>query len=124
MSDNWRTDGHYPGLIVSIDETDFSRVGNCWMNGRLKKGDLAMVLSHSGDCFFDYALVATKFWINDGKEYRPDLPMRHGYRLIQESKFGAYTLGTTYKYQPTTREYHLLMAGETTTMEADQEVWK
>lgn len=92
-------------MLVSLSPKDFSRVGHCWMRDRLLDGDLAMVLSHAGDAFWDYVLVEHGSWIRHGKENR------HGYRLIGESRFGAYVLGTPFKYQPTEREYHLLVAG-------------
>lgn len=109
----WRAGGAFHGQIVHIQQQDFDRVGNCWMKGRLLEGDLAMVIQHSGDCFWTYQLVE-HHTVNGSTRKR-------GYRLIPESSFGAYVLGTPYEYQPTTREMHLLMAGEYISMEADSE---
>ena len=110
MSTNrrWRTGGHRPGLVVLVGSGDLSRVGNCWMKGRLRQGDVAMCLQHRGDCFWDYALLRSS-----PIEILVDSNDRFLYRLIRESEFGAYTLGTPYeRWQPTEREYHLLLAGE------------
>jgi hypothetical protein len=93
----WSTGGHHPGLVLTLSENDLERVGNCWMRGRLRAGDVVMCMEHSGDCFWNYALLEC---------------FANGYRLIAGSKFGAYTLGTPHEWQPTTREFHLLMAGE------------
>jgi hypothetical protein len=108
---NWGTGGHSVGLIVMIDENDFHRVGNCWMNGRLLKGDLAMAICHSGDCFWTYQLIDNKSHLGSSGH--------RGYKLIVESKFGAYALGRPYHIQPTKREMHLLLAGEHISLEAD-----
>lgn len=109
----WRDGGAYPGLIVQIRPQDFDRVGNFWMKGRLLDGDLAMVVQHSGDCFWTYQLVENHT-VNGSTHKR-------GYRLLPKSEFGAYVLGEKYKFQPTTREMHLLMAGEYISMDADSE---
>lgn len=99
----WRSGGHYPGLILKISEKDFDRVGACWMKGRLKVNDLVMAIAHSGDCFWTYMLVDDRY--TSAKNQRL-------YFLIKESSFGAYVLGTHYTVQPSEREFHLLMAGE------------
>jgi hypothetical protein len=106
----WRT-GSKQGLLVTVSPKDFSRVGHNWMRGRLLDGDLLFRLKPSGDCFFQYRLVQHGFII--GATNRP------GYRLIKESEFGAYDLGTSYRYQPTEREMHLLLANETTSLDAE-----
>jgi len=108
---NWRDGGHYQGLIVRIGPDDLDRVGSCWMKGRLLVGDLAMAISGSGDCFWNYQLVQNNAYLGrSGKK---------GFRLIPESQFGAYVLGTPLEFQPTNRERHLLLAGEHITLEAD-----
>jgi hypothetical protein len=88
------------------------------MKGRLKDGDLAMCIKHSGDCFWYYQLVDNDFSFYP--QFDIDKKLRRGYRLIKESNFGAYTLGDAYEFQPTDREFHLLMAGERTALEADK----
>ena len=114
---NWRTGDVKPGHLVKIDPTDFGRIGHCWMRGRLHDGDLAMAVSLSGDCFWTYMLVrhdysifhpATKFIVP-------------GYKLIKESSFGAYVMGTPYQFQPSEREFHLLMAGEDVSLQEEQD---
>ena len=102
----WSTGGAHVGQFVRIREEDFSRVGHCWMRGRLLVADIAMVHRHAGDAFWDYLLVAGgNTWIKTPKGER------HGYALIPESRFGAYVLGAPFEIQPSEREYHLLLAG-------------
>lgn len=104
----WRGD-HYPGLVLRVLEDDNRRVGQCWMRGRLKEGDIIMCLEHAGDCFYNYALV------RPNKSKNESIVTRDGkqvYQLIEGSRFGAYQLGTPHDWQPSTREFHLLMAGE------------
>jgi hypothetical protein len=84
------------GSIYKVSPDDFSRVGNCWMKGRLKDGDLILCIEHSGDHFFDYVLI---------------IPYANGMRAALGSQFGAYTLGEEIKNLPS-RDFHLLMAGE------------
>lgn len=110
MSATWRTGNHHPGLLLTISEKDFDRVGICWMAGRLKDGDLIMCIEHAGDCFWHYALVRHDFTLARTG--------RQGYELIIGSKFGAYVLGEPYEFQPSAREFHLLMAGEITSLES------
>jgi hypothetical protein len=98
-----RTGGHHQGLIVRLSAEDNERVGHCWMEGRLKDGDLAMAIEQSGDCFWDYQLLEKD---------------AVGYRLIKESEFSAYVLGKKHEYQPSPREVRLLLAGESVALEA------
>jgi hypothetical protein len=79
------------------------------MKGRLLDGDLAMAVRWSGDCFWYYRLI----------EFSPNRRFGDGpykgqcvYRLIAGSEFGAYVIGAPYELQPTDREKHLLLAGE------------
>jgi hypothetical protein len=99
---------------VRIREIDLARVGNCWMKGRLLVDDLAMAISHSGDCFFNYELLDSFLHYGGGQE------MRVGYRRIPGSRFGAYTLGVAHEFQPSEREFHLLMAGENVSFESQR----
>lgn len=51
---------HLPGLIgkmFRIERPETIRIGHCFMAGRLLKGDLALGVCHSGDCFQHYILV-------------------------------------------------------------------
>ena len=102
MRDVWGTGGVRVGKIVTIHEKDFGNVGYCWMKGRLKDGDLAIAVRHSGDSFWSYMLL------EETGTYRG----QRAYKVIPESVFGAYVLGTDYAWQPTEREMHLLLAGE------------
>jgi hypothetical protein len=107
---DWRTGSHYPGLVLKLDSLDLSRVGNCWMKGRLHKDDLIICIGHSGDCFWTYELVDYGSHIS--------VPGREGtypsYCRIPASSFGAYVLGSPHTEQPSIREFHLFMAGEHT----------
>jgi hypothetical protein len=97
MNRGWRNETGNGTLLVLNDPNDLERIGHCWMEGRLKLGDVVLCFDHSGDCFNDYILIEV---------------FHNGIRGIPESKFGAYTLGTETKWQPSNKEYHLLLAGE------------
>ncbi len=88
--------GAIVGALYRLAEIDNDRLGNCWMAGRIKNGDLALCVQHSGDCFYDYILV---------KE------LGNGLRGLPGAAFGAYTCGEFQKEVPN-RVYHLLAAGE------------
>jgi hypothetical protein len=109
----WNDGGIRAGQLFLVHKCHFDRVGNCWMKGRLLEGDLIISIKHSGDSFWDYQLV-------EHNTIKPPTYQR-GYRLIPQSTFGAYTMGDLYKFQPTDREMHLLMAGEYITLSADSE---
>lgn len=106
--------GAHPGQLVVLTAESNSRIGHCWMRGRILDGDLAMVVAHAGDYFWSYKLV-NYGWIFGGGPYKN----RIGYNLIEASEFGAYVTGQPYKYQPTTREMHLLLAGEKVALDAE-----
>lgn len=108
---SWETGGHHPGLVLVVRQEDLGRVGNCWMKGRLKVGDIIMCISHSGDCFWNYMLL--EHMGMDGFKK----PAANVYRLIEGAKFGAYSLGAPSLLQPTTREMHLLLAGESVSVQ-------
>lgn len=93
---NWRN-GNSIGTMYILDEADLSRVGDCWMAGRLHAGDVVLCTTHSGDCFNDYVLIR---------------PFYNGLEAILGATFGAYVFGTELDWQPSAREYHLLLAGE------------
>jgi len=52
---------HHPrnlvGNLYRIRDPKTVSVGNCFLNGRLKEGDLFICTNHSGDCFQDYMYV-------------------------------------------------------------------
>ena len=103
--DNWRSGCSIGSLYVFANKFDLERIGDCWMNGRVKIGDITMCIGHSGDCFHNFILL------------------KHGVNFIKgipESKFGAYNFGVEIKsWCPTMREFHLLCAGETLTYGID-----
>ncbi len=88
--------GNSIGSIYRINEFDLNRIGG-WMHGRILVGDIALCYRHSGDCFYDYYLL----------EYGENFA-----KLNMAGKFGAYAIGEELDWKPTTREFHLLMAGE------------
>jgi hypothetical protein len=45
------------GNLFRIKTPESVRVGNCFMSGRLKQGDLWLCTNHSGDCFQTYIYV-------------------------------------------------------------------
>lgn len=115
----WRKSGVQDKTIYVLTEEDLGRVGNCWMQDRLFVGDLVTPIQLSGDCFYYYQLIeggdagsrgTTKGHlrhtsVNNGKGL-------HCYNICKGAVFGAYAMGTPFEFQPTEREWHLLMAGE------------
>jgi hypothetical protein len=53
------------------------RIGDCFLRGRLLKGDLFLGVEHAGDCFQNYAYV---------KEYANKW-------VLTEHRFGSYGIG-------------------------------
>ena len=45
------------GIIWRIKDPESVRIGDCFLAGRLKKGDLFLCVCHSGDCFQSYIYV-------------------------------------------------------------------
>lgn len=73
------------------------RMGDCWMKGRLKRGDLLLCTQNSGDHFYSYILL---------RQYS------NGWQGIPGAEFGAYdfTVDPVHKVDNATRE--LLAAGK------------
>jgi hypothetical protein len=67
------------------------------MAGRLKEGDIAMVVEHSGDCFWTYNLVRVSV---------------NALQLCDGARFGAYTIGVPLEVELIAKQYHKLMSGE------------
>ena len=92
---------HHPhgmvGNLWRINNPYSVRVGDCFLKGRLKNGDLFLCTEHSGDCFQTYIYV---------KEYENC--------LVAEPKwnFGSYGIGDSEKVELTDREFEMLKAGE------------
>jgi hypothetical protein len=83
------------------------------MAGRLLDGDLAMVVSHSGDCFFNYVLLDHKFMA-----YNKNSVLAPGLKVMKGSNFGAYILGQPCASQPISKDlFHELMEGRMVTIE-------
>lgn len=76
---------------------DLSRVGNGWMWGRLKLGDLLLCRAHAGDSFYQYQLVEV------------------GGNFVELHKgivFGAYWLGKPTQWQPDESQLKVLLDGD------------
>lgn len=93
---NWRSGNEIKKMYI-LNEHDLSRIGNCWMEGRLLINDIILCVDHTGDCFNNYVLI---------------YPFMNGIKAILESKFGAYQLGTKLNWQPSETEYYKLLADE------------
>lgn len=105
----WRTGGARIGKVYRVLPSDLGRVGNCWMRGRLREGDLVTPISHSGDCFWQWQLIN-----GEGPfTYHARGAVGPGFKINAGVRFGGYCMGELLAHQPTDREYHLLMAGET-----------
>lgn len=97
MHRQWGTGASSGSLVRLTTEADLRRVGNCWLQGRLRVGDVLMCVEHTGDHFYDYIPVQI------GGNFVNGLP---------EHRLGAYVLGEPLKWQPSSKEFHLLCAGE------------
>lgn len=109
---NWRTGSVRRVDVYCLREADLDSVGHCWMKGRLRAGDLVTPIEHTGDCFWTYQLLEGGSWLRIGGR-GPEVEAASAYRLCNGGTFGAYVMGVPHDEQPTSREWHLLMAGET-----------
>jgi hypothetical protein len=91
---DWRNSMAVGTLVHVTTDADQSRVGDCWMKGRLKKGDVLLVLEHSGDNFYDFCLVDV---------------YGNGIRALSQMRFGAYALGELLDWQPTPEDVQSLL---------------
>jgi hypothetical protein len=98
MSGSWHGTAHV-GHTYIITDAILARAahGDTWFAGRLKSGDLLLCVKHSGDYFYDYALL----------ERNPN-----GLKVLLPEGVCGYHLGQPTAEQLTARECHLLMAGE------------
>lgn len=68
---------HHPrgvvGKIWKIITPDSVNVGDCFLKGRLKAGDLFLCTQHSGDFFQEYIFINTQQFL-DGHKYLVGLP--------------------------------------------------
>lgn len=112
MYNRWGSGGVEMGDVVRLEGGDYqSRLGHTWAKGRLKRGDLAVVMRHSGDHFFDYMLL----------DHCPVKQHENGVlvdaiRLDPVTKrFGSYTIGRTV-FRLTTDQMAMVIAGESFTI--------
>ena len=91
---------HHPhglvGNVWRIKDPKSVGVGDCFLDGRLKKGDLFICTGHSGDCFQDYMYI---------EEYANCLIGK------PEWNFGSYGIGDAEKVNITTEEFGILKNG-------------
>ena len=71
------------GKVWRIKTPQSVRVGDCFLSGRLKEGDLFLCINHSGDCFQDYIFLDTYNYL-DGNKYLKGFP---------QWRFGSYGIG-------------------------------
>lgn len=95
-----RGECHPHGLVGSlwrIRDPKSVRVGDCFLAGRLKKGDLFLCVCHSGDCFQTYMYVE-----------------KYANRLVgkPELNFGSYGIGDAEKIDITAEELEKLKKGD------------
>ena len=94
--------GNEIGAVYVLNAECTARVGGGWMKGRLRAGDIALCIEHTGDGFFDYILLET------GENFVKGIPA---------SRFGSYCFGVgACRWLPSDREFHLLCAGESITI--------
>lgn len=91
---------HHPhglvGKLWRICDPESVRVGNCFLDGRLKKGDLFLGVQHSGDCFQTYMFVEDCANCMIGKP---------------EWSFGSYGIGNAEQVDLPEEAFELLKAG-------------
>ena len=84
------------GNMFRINDPESVRVGDCFLAGRLKKGDLFLCTNHSGDCFQNYIYI---------REYANC--------LVSEPKwsFGSYGIGDSEIVKLNPGEFDILKDG-------------
>lgn len=103
----WGGDATRQG-IYRVNKKDNDRVGNCWIEGRLKDDDLILCVEKAGDWFYTYYLI---HYINYTNKKWLEM------ELIPK-EFGAYQIGT-FLHKLKSQEFHLLMAREKIKVEID-----
>ena len=84
------------GKLFRINNPESVRVGNCFLNGRLKQGDLFLCVGHGGDCFQDYIYI---------EEYSNCLIAK------KEWYFGSYGIGDADEVRLKVGEFDILKTG-------------
>lgn len=98
---------HLHGLVGKfwrIKNPESVRIGDCFLTGRLKKGDVFLCTKHSGDCFQTYTYVEIgESW--DGT--------RIGIKSLNNIEFGSYGIGDAEeeKYNITDNDFNILKSG-------------
>lgn len=90
---------HPHGLVGSlwrINNPASVHIGNCFLGGRLKKGDLFLCIEHSGDCFQTYIYI---------KEYSNCLESEPKW------DFGSYGIGDATRIEITPEDFEVLKKG-------------
>ncbi len=91
---------HHPhglvGKLWRIKDVGSVRIGNCFLAGRLKAGDLFLCVAHSGDCFQTYIYV---------EEFSNCLIAK------PEWKFGSYGIGDSEEVSIADGEFETLKTG-------------
>ena len=84
------------GFMWRIKTPETVRIGNCFMNGRLKTGDLWLCFKHGGDCYQDYMFVE-----------------EHDNCFISrpEIRFGSYGIGDAERIDIDPSEFEILKLG-------------
>lgn len=99
------------GEVFYVEDPAIANLSVCgWMKGRLLKGDLVMSTGKSsGPHVPEFVILEGPVTMGDGP-----LKDRRCYRRATEAQpFHAYGIGgPKFEWQPTEREFHLLMAGE------------
>jgi len=85
------------GKLWRITDPKTVRIGDCFLEGRLKKGDLFLCIKHSGDCFQNYMYI---------KEYM------NAYEPYKQWTFGSYGIGDSTTVEITKEQLALLKIGE------------
>ena len=49
------------GKLWKINDPTTVRIGDCFLKGRLKTGDLFLCIKHSGDCFQTYVYIESHY---------------------------------------------------------------
>ncbi len=93
---DWGESATVGALYRVAREIDLMRVGDNWMKGRLRVGDLLLCMAHAGDHLYTYMLVEERL---------------NGLRGLVGVQFDALSLGVRSPWQPNPRQRMLLEEG-------------
>ena len=94
------------GKLWRINDPTTIRIGDCFLNGRIRKGDLFLCTEHAGDCFQNYVYI---------KEYDNCLKPEFDY------SFGSYGIGDATELGSIGNLVDTLMKGDTFYLSKDTE---